>query len=260
MRARALLLAAAAAVAAGPATAAEPVAVLVFAGAASKPVLDEAAPRILAEEHIRLELSMGGSGTVLSQMEIARKGDIYLPGSHDYMERAEARGLVDPSTRVDFAWLTPALLVRRGNPKRIVSLADLARPDVRAAIAEPRTVCVGEYGIRMLRRAGLEETVLPRLARAHSCEAVANLLGLGSVDAILGWQVFAAWFPGEVEVVPLPAAVIPGPATIPGAVTVFAAHPAEARRVLTWLAGPEGRTIWARHGYRTSPESPPRAP
>jgi molybdate transport system substrate-binding protein len=227
--------------------------VLVFAGAASKPVLDEAAPAILTELGIRLELSVGGSGTVLSQLELARKGDIYLPGSHDYMERAVARGLIDATTRVDLAWLRPALLVAAGNPKDISSLADLARTDVRAAIAEPRTVCVGEYGVRVLERAGLAEELLPRFARAHSCEAVANLLDLGTVDAILGWDVFLAWFPGRVEEVPLPPALLDDEATIPAAMTVFAARPEAARRVLEWLAGPRGEAIWSRHGYRTTP-------
>lgn len=243
--------------AAVPAPRAEPVPVLMFAGAASKPVLDEAAPRILAEIGVRLDLSVGGSGTLLSQLELARKGDIYLPGSHDYVERAAARGLVDPATRVDFAWLTPALLVRAGNPKHVRSLADLARDDVRAAIAEPRTVCVGEYAVRILDRAGITATIMPRLARAHSCEALANLLALGSVDAIVGWKVFTAWFPGRVEEVPLRPALVTDQATIAGTVTTFAAHPAAARRVLEWLAGAEGAAIWRAHGYRTEPRTAP---
>jgi molybdate transport system substrate-binding protein len=240
-----------------PAAADEPVAILMFAGAASKPVLDEAAPRILHELGIRIDLSVGGSGTLLSQIELARKGDIYLPGSHDYLVRAVARGLVDPATRVDFAWLTPALLVRTGNPRHVRGLADLARDDVRAAIAEPRTVCVGEYAVRIFDRAGLTAKVLPHLARTRSCEAVANLLALGSVDAIIGWDVFTAWFPGRVEEVPLPPGLVTGQATISGGVTTFATHPAAAQRVLAWLAGSEGTAIWQAHGYRTEPSETP---
>jgi molybdate transport system substrate-binding protein len=243
--------------AAAAACAAAPVPVLVFAGAACKPVLDDATIELRRDLGLDLEVSAGGSGTVLTQIELARKGDIYMPGSQDYMARAVARGLVDPTTRVDFAWLTPALLVAAGNPKGIHTLADLARSDVRAAIGEPRTVCVGEYAVRILDRAGLTTTVLPRLARAHSCEALATLVGIGSVDVILGWDVFASWFPGRVDVVPLPARLLQGDATIPGAVTVFAAHPAAARRVLAWLSGPRGRAIWHRHGYRTEPVPTP---
>ncbi len=235
------------------ALASPPPELLVFAGAASKPVLDEAAVAVQKELGVKLVFSYGGSGTVLSQMELARQGDLYIPGSHDWLERAIQRQLVDPKTRVDFAFLRPALLVLKGNPKNIGTLADLAREDIRAALADPRTVCVGEYGEKVLKRAGQWEKVMPKLGRAHSCEAVANLLATKTVDAVLGWDVFVHWFPAEVEEVPLPKDLTPEQATVPGAVSVFSTHPKEALDVLRWLAGPKGKAIWRQYGYRTEP-------
>ena len=235
------------------ALASPPPELLVFAGAASKPVLDEAAVAVRQQLGVVLVFSYGGSGTVLSQMELAKKGDLYIPGSHDWMERAVQRKLVDPASRVDFAYLRPALLVRAKNPKNIRSLADLGREDVKAAVADPRTVCVGEYGLGVLQRAGLAAIVFPRLGRAASCEAVANLLAIGSVDAVLGWDVFVHFFPGQVEEVPLPGKLLASQATIPGAVAVFSQHPQQARAVLRFLAGPSGKAIWRKYGYRTEP-------
>lgn len=234
---------------AGNAAADEPTEVLVFAGSASKPVLEAAAERIEKELGIRLLLNLGGSGSMLSQLELGHRGDIYLPGSHDYIERAVARHVVDPTSRVDFAYLVPALLVQTGNPLRIHTLADLERPDVRAAIAEPRTVCVGAYAEAVLERAGLADKLMPRLGRARSCAGLANLLALGNVDAIIGWRVFAAWYPDRLEIVPLPPPLVTHVAAVPGAVTTFAAHPEAARRVLAWLAGREGRALWRAHRY-----------
>jgi len=232
-----------------------------FAGSASKPVLEEAAKRIEKELGIRILLNLGGSGSMLSQLELGRRGDIYLPGSHDYIERAVARHVVDPASRIDFAYLVPALLVQAGNPLGIHTLADLERPDVRAAIAEPRTVCVGAYAEGVLERAGLANKLLPRLGRARSCAALANLLALGNVDAIIGWRVFAAWYPDRLQVVPLPPPLVTRVAAVPGGVTTFAAHPGAAKRVLAWLAGREGRTLWRAHGYLvTSKEALALAP
>ena len=251
MRRRAVALAVTALLAvAGTAAAAEPLPeVLVLAGSASKPVLEEAVPRIRRDLGIRVLLDLGGSGSLLSRLELTHRGDIYLPGSQDFLARAVTRRMVDPATRVDFAYLVPALLVSKGNPKGIEGLEDLARPEVRAAIAEPRTVCVGLYAREILRRAAVPSSVQARLGRARSCAATANLLALGSVDAILGWRVFAAWFPGRMEVVPLPPELITRVATIPGAVTTFASHPEAARRVLAWLASPAGKSLWREHGY-----------
>jgi len=239
----------AAVVLAGPALTAPAPEVLLLAGSASKPVLEAAVPEIRHELGIEVRLDLGGSGALLSRLELARRGDIYLPGSQDFLQRAIDRGVVDPSTRVDFAFLVPAILVRRGNPKGIRGVADLVRPGVRAAIAEPRTVCVGLYAQEILRRAGIPARDQARLGRARSCAATADLLALGSVDAVLGWRVFAAWFPGRLQIIALPARLVTRVATIPGAVTTFATHPAAARKVLAWLASPEGRELWRRHGY-----------
>lgn len=240
---------------AGPVVGAgEPPRLLVLAGSASKPVLEEAGPAMAKALGIRLAFDFGGSGVMLSRLELTGRGDIYLPASHDYLERAIASKLVDPATRVDMAYLMPALLVRKGNPRHIHGFEDLARPDIKAAIGEPRTVCIGLYAQELLAEAGLEKKLLPRLGRARSGAALANLLALDSADAIIGWRVFAAWFPERVEALPLPRGLTPRLATFPGAVTTRSSYPDQARRVLDWLHGEEGRRIWRRHGYITSRE------
>ena len=226
----------------------------VLAGSASKPVMEEAGPAMEEALGIRLAFDFGGSGVLLSRLELTGRGDIYLPASHDYMEKAVAGGLVDPATRVDMAYLVPALLVRKGNPKQIHGFEDLLRQNVKAAIGEPRTVCIGLYARELLAEAGVEKTLLPRLGRARSGAALANLLALDSVDAIIGWRVFAAWFPDRVEALPLPRSLTPRLATFPGAVTTCSSDPDHARRVLAWLHGEQGRHIWRRHGYMTTRE------
>ena len=67
---------------------------LVFAGAASKPPTEEAAKRYEQKTGVKVELVFGGSGSVLSQMKLAKQGDIYFPGSSDYMEKAKRAGEV----------------------------------------------------------------------------------------------------------------------------------------------------------------------
>ncbi len=222
---------------------------LVLAGAATRPVLEEAAPRIEQQLGIKLVLDFGGSGALLSRLELTQRGDIYLPASDDYIDMASARGLIDPESVVSYAWLRPALLVRRGNPRGIHALSDLSR--VRAAIGEPRTVCIGLFADEILTRANLRNELMPRLGRARSVASLGNLLLVGSVDAIIAWRVLAAWYPEQIEVVELPAELIPRLARIPGTVTSFSTNATAARRVLTWLASDAGQELWRRHGYFT---------
>ncbi len=125
---------------------------LVFAGAASKPPTEEAAKVFEKKTGIKVDLVFGGSGFVLSQMMLARKGDIYFPGSSDFMELAKKKGAVFPETERDVVYLVPAINVRKGNPKKIHTLRDLARPGLRVAIANPEGVCVGLYAVETIEK------------------------------------------------------------------------------------------------------------
>ncbi len=250
------ILALTAALAVQPATArAAPRSLEVFAGSASRPAVQELAEAFEMRSGTRVHVHFGGSGAVLSQMQLARRGDVYLPGSSDFMEIAKRRELVDPLTEVRLFYLLPAIAVARGNPEGIRSLEDLARPGLRVGIARPETVCVGLYGVEALERSGLAERVRPNIVNwAESCEKTAQMIALGLVDAVLGWDVFDDWDPARIETVPYPPERVPRIGYAPAAVSAFSREPGLARQFLAFLSGPEGREAFRRHGYLASIE------
>jgi molybdate transport system substrate-binding protein len=224
----------------------------VFAGSASKPALEKASLEFERKTGTRVIVHFGGSGTVLSQMKLARRGDVFVPGSADFMELAKRDGLVRQETEVRLAYLLPAVNVPRGNPENIRTLEDLARPGLRVGIARPDTVCVGLYAIEALEAQGLAERVRPNLVGyAESCTKTAQMLALGLVDAVLGWDVFEHWNPETIETVPLTAAQIPRIGYIPAAVSIFTDEPGAAQAFVDFLASAEGRRIFETAGYTT---------
>ncbi len=122
---------------------------MIFAGAASKPPTEEAARIYKQKRGVEVQITFGGSGFVLSQMKLARRGDVYFPGSSDFMEKAKRDGLVFPETERIVAYLIPAINVQKGNPKKIESLKDLPKPGLRLAMADPESVCVGTYAVEV---------------------------------------------------------------------------------------------------------------
>ena len=70
----------------------------VFVGTASKPPTEVAVAAFEQKTGAKLEVHFGGSGKMLSDMKLAERGDIYFPGSSDYMEKAKAERLVVPET------------------------------------------------------------------------------------------------------------------------------------------------------------------
>lgn len=89
--------------------------IVVFAGSAATPVYNEAGPLFEAKTGIKVEFRQGGSGSLLSAMQIAKTGDLYIPGSPDYLIKANATGIVNFTTSqpVILAYLVPAIIVQK---------------------------------------------------------------------------------------------------------------------------------------------------
>jgi len=226
--------------------------VIVFAGAASAPVLEEAARIFEAKYAVKVELRLGGSGSVLSAMKISKTGDLFIPGSPEYLLQAAKLGVVNITDgRVTiFAYLVPAIIVQKGNPKNITSLEDLARPGIRVGIGDPESVCVGLYAKDLLERNGLWESVSRNIVvYAQSCDATAALIPARAVDAIIGWHVFQAWTPDKADIIWITPSKIPKISYIAGAVSTFAEHRSSAEAFLDFLTSKDVQTIWSKYGY-----------
>ena len=226
-----------------------------FCGSASKPAMEEAAQAFEEETGIKVYLNFSGSGNMLSQLKIAREGDLYIPGSPDYMLMAERDGVVYADSVTIIAYLVPAILVQEGNPKNIQSLSDLAQSGIEVCIGDPKTVCVGLYAIEILESNGLIDDVREArtiVTHAVSCSMTASLITLKSVDAILGWRVFSYWNPDTIDVVFLEPDQIPRLAYVPGAISTFTKDRESAQKFLDFLTSPEGQEIFSKWGYITT--------
>ncbi len=232
---------------------------LIFAGSASKPPTQEAARAFTQKTGISVDLVFGGSGYVLSQMKLTRKGDLYFPGSSDYMEIAKRQHLVDPKSEKIIVYLVPAITVAKGNPKQIHSLEDLTRPGIKVAIANPDGVCLGAYAVEIL-----EKNFTPEQKKAFrknlinytaSCAKTATAVSLHQVDAVIGWRVFGHWDPRRIETVPIKASRLVRIGYIPIAVSRFSRHPELAKRFIDFLLSSEGRKIFAKYHYFPSAQA-----
>jgi len=224
-----------------------------FCGSASKPVLEEAAESFYKKTGIQVNLNFSGSGTMLSQIKMSRRGDVYIPGSPDYMIKAIRDGVVDPDSVAILTYLVIAIDVQHGNPKNIQTLFDLTKPGIRVAIGNPEAVCVGLYAVEMLERNGLLQQVQKNIVtHAHSCEATAAILAMKKVDAVIGWSVFSRWNPDKIDAVLLRPHEIPRIAYIPAAISTYSQDKKSAQSFINFLISPQGQKIFAKWGYITT--------
>jgi len=224
----------------------------VFAGAAAAPVYREIAEIFEKESGIKVLLNIGGSGSLLSSLEIVRRGDVFIPGSPEYLILASQKGIINFTEYKPkiLAYLVPAIIVQKGNPKNIRSLEDLARPGLHIGIADPKSVCVGLYAKELLERNGLWESISKNIVvYAASCEQTAQIIYTGAVDAVIGWHVFYYWNPDKSEIIWIEGSKIPKIGYIAGAVTTFAKDRAAAENFLDFLVSEKVHAIWKKYGY-----------
>ncbi len=230
-----------------------PPTLLVFAGSASRPALLKAAKVFEQKKGILVDIVFGGSGQVLSQMILSHKGDLYFPGSSDYMEIAKKKGVVVPESEVRLAYLVPALAVAKGNPKKVKGLGDLLRKDLRVAIANPESVCVGSYGVEVLEKnlpsAQVRALRDKLVTYTGSCAKTASAISLGAADAVMAWRIFESWDPKRIEIIPLQQDQISRVGYLPVALSKFSKHPKGARAFIRFLVSKEGKDIFRAFGY-----------
>ena len=228
----------------------QPRLVTIFCGAAGRPAIEEVANAFEKEYGVVVARAYGGSGTVLSQMIIGETGDVYVPGSDDFMEIAEGKGVIIEGTRKTVCYLVPGIAVQKGNPKGISSLQDLTEPGIRVGIGNPEAVCLGAIAANIFEEAGVADAIRPNVVtHAGSCGQVATLLKLKEVDAVIGWDVFAHWAPEEIEFVPIPEELA-RPRHIPAAVVKFSQNQQLARQFVDFISESEAsQEIFSKHGY-----------
>jgi molybdate transport system substrate-binding protein len=231
---------------------------LIFAGAASKPATEEAAKVFEKKTGTKVNITFGGSGFVLSQMALAKQGDIYFPGSSDFMEVAKRKGLVFPETERNVVYVVPAINVQKGNPKGIKTLADLAKPGIRVAIANPEGVCLGLYAVEIIEKnlsndakANLKKNIVNY---TESCEKTATAISLKTVDAVIGWGVFQYWDPERIETIPFSKKEITRVGYIPIAVSSFTEKRVLAQAFINFILSDEGRAIFRKYHYFMTPD------
>lgn len=231
--------------------------ILMYVGAASKPPMEKIVGQFQRETGIKVVVIFGGSGYVMSQMKLSGKGDIYFPGSSDYMEIAKREKLVFPETEEKVVYLVNAINVQNGNPKNIKTLKDLCRPGIKVAIANPEGVCVGAYAVEIIEKNFREaEKALFRENLSNyteSCDKTAAAIALKTVDAVIGWSVFQYWNPELIETVPLEKEEIIRIGYIPIAIATYSKNRELAQKFIDYVVSQKGKEVFKTFSYFGTP-------
>jgi molybdate transport system substrate-binding protein len=175
---------------------------MVYCAAGLKPAVEAVAQQYEKEYGRPVQLQYGGSGTLLSNLRVASRGDLFAAADESYLDLARSNHLIAECLPVGQMRLVVA--VRKGNPKEIRALGDLLRPDVRLALANPDAAAVGKLGKELLQASGDWEPIEKHaVVFKPTVNDLANDVKLGGADAALVWDATVNLYP-ELEAVQFP--------------------------------------------------------
>jgi len=222
----------------------------VYCAAGLRPAVEAIAKEYEAHHDVNIQLEYGGSNTLLSRLEVAGMGDLYLAADQSYTDLARKKGLVRET--ISLAVMRPVILVGKGNPKNIHSIDDLLRPGVRVALGNPQQAAIGKKTKRLLEQSGhwkrLEKQVEDHGVFKPTVPEIANDVKLGSVDASIVWDAVAARYT-DLQAIRTPE-LDAGQSRITVGVVTASKHPTAALKFARYLAARDkGSKIFAEKGY-----------
>lgn len=206
----------------------------VYCAAGLKKPVEAIANRYKEELGTEVSLQYGGTGTLLGQLQVAKKGDLFIAADEQSVKKALDSGVgqeVIPLVRQH-----PVIAVVEGNPKGIAGMGDLFRDDLRVAVANPEAASIGTatkaaFGDRWDEFAKKVKVMKPTVT-----ELAADLT-MDAVDAVVIWNSTVPQFKG-IEAIEVPefAAQVD---TVSAVVLLASEHPPAALRFARYLAAPE---------------------
>lgn len=89
----------------------------------------------------KLLLIIGGSGQLLSKINLSKIGDIYTPASKAFLDRATKKGIITRS--ILLLEQTPVFGLSKKGRKKIKTFNDLTKKNTKIALGNPKTMAIG---------------------------------------------------------------------------------------------------------------------
>jgi len=228
-------------------------ALTVRSGGHVRPVLETLIPLFERQAGVRVHYLTGGSGKMLAEALEKKDTDVYIAADLRHVRRAEEQNCV--TRKIPLVTLRPAIVVRKGNPKRITALADLTRRDMRVFLESPKGCQLGNATAMLLARHHLK--IVPSDTRMDgrppSVRTAASFLTSNRLDAAIVWDSTARRLSDRVDMVPIPRDRNVDVHVV-GVIFRFSPNPDMAAQFLRFLSGKANRHVWTKHGFAAGSE------
>ncbi len=217
-----------------------------YCGAGIRPPVKELVEEFEKEHGVTITVDYAGSEVLLGRIKLSGKGDLYMPGDVHYVELAKQAELIASSEPV--CYFVPVILVQKGNPKKIHTLEDLTRADVKVGLGDPKVCAIGRKASKIFAKNKIDEAQVNVKYRSATVNNLGTQIKLDSLDAVIVWDATAAYFAADADVVTIPPEqnVI---SKVAIGVLKSAEYPELARKFVKFITSERGQEIFKKHHY-----------
>jgi molybdate transport system substrate-binding protein len=217
----------------------------VYCGKGLQRAMEEVKETFASTYDVNVHMVYAGSETLLKTIKKTGKGDIFIPGSVNFI-RASGELVLQHRYVADHL---PIFAIRKDNPKVIQSFSDLLRPGLKLAVGNKDMCAIGRIAESIIKDSDREQEFTTNIAITGS--TVNELLDLvlrREVDAALIWADMLSW----PEARELQGIEIPGTINKPKEIHVAVLSTAVEKKTALLFAdfvATEGGIFFRKHGF-----------
>ncbi|MBF6983521.1 molybdate ABC transporter substrate-binding protein [Pasteurella multocida] len=217
-----------------------------YAGAGLKDPVEKIVKQFEKETGNNVTIEYGGSGQLLARYNTVKTGDLYLPGSSDYVEKLEKTGDVKESAPLVLH--IPVMAIRKEKSAGIDSFKALAESNLRLGIGDSKAMALGKGAEKILELSGYQAQLNDKIVvKAATVKQLMLYLLNGDVDAAVVGRSGAWKVRDKVDLLPNPAGTPEEKATI--ALLASTKHPKEAKQLLDLFNSEQGVKYFVDEGF-----------
>jgi molybdate transport system substrate-binding protein len=156
----------------------------VYCAAGLKKPIEALALQFEQDTGTPISLQYGGTGTLLSQIQVAKMGDLFIAADDASLADATRLNLVNETLPI--AVQHPVIAVKKGNPKAITDLASLQSS--KFALANPDAASISKVTRKLLGETRWTALAAAATVMKPSVTEVAADVTLGAIDAAIVWD------------------------------------------------------------------------
>ena len=219
----------------------------IFVGAGLRQPVDQLV-QIFQEQTGHLVFAdYGGSGQLLTKIQAASKGDLFMPGALFYIEKLQKAGKIKSCRSI--VHHSPVIGVNTKHTGRVTVFDDLAKPGIRLAMGDPKAMALGRTAMRICGKSGQKEAIMKNVTvYGATVKQLAMYVSQRVVDAAIIGRSDAFQNRGKITMVSIPQAYFQSE-TIAVAVLQSASDPDLAQALSDYLSSDQAVMVFQQYGF-----------